>query len=451
MQETVQFPNPRGETLEATLRVPADLERPPVVVFVHGWGSDRSTGEAERLADGLERAGIAVLSLDLSGHGDSGGDPALSTLEDHQADLRSAMDWVRARGTLGSIGVFGEGSGAAVAIAVASDDARITALVLHAPTAHARRDLAARVDAPTLLLEDEVDSLFDRHRVLADSFHGEHRFIIIPLESKQIGVPTPLTILVERTARWFAGWLGAEVRATGGMKSVFEPAASPEAPPPYVDRADAGRRLAERLGPHAGVQTLVLALPRGGVAVAEPIAEVLGADLDVLVVRKIRVPFQPELGLGAVAEDGVVEWNEPLLKELGYGEEVRRRELERAHRQLADHVAIYRAAAPRCPIEDRTVILVDDGIGTGGTVRAAVAAIQRGKPKHLVVALPGGAPDVLERIAALSGVDELLAPERPKSFAAVGELYVSYGPTSTDTVCDALRRAHERRRTMMAG
>ncbi|MHC5022115.1 MAG: phosphoribosyltransferase [Planctomycetota bacterium] len=265
-----------------------------------------------------------------------------------------------------------------------------------------------------------------------------------------LGLPTPLAMLVERHLQWFRGWLGAQPRVRGGMKSAFIPEEPAEFKPAYLDRDGAGRELAKQLGDHIGVQTLVLALPRGGVEVALPIAAALGADFDVLVVRKIRAPFQPELGLGAVAEDGVVEWNEPLLRELGYGEPVRRRELELAHRQLADHVAIYRAAAPRAPLEDRTVILVDDGIATGGTVRAAIAAVKRGRPKKLIVALPGGDPEVLAGIAAIHGVDAVVAPEQPESFHAVSELYADYPPVPTEAVLTALREAHATRRAKLA-
>ncbi|MHC5022116.1 MAG: alpha/beta hydrolase [Planctomycetota bacterium] len=135
MAETVQFENGRGEELRGTLRVPEGADRPPLVVFVHGWGTDRNAGEARRVADELEGARVAALLFDLSGHGESGGDPSTVTLEDHQEDLKHALAWARARGEFGSIGVAAQGSGAAVAIAVAAEDRGIAALVLRSPTA----------------------------------------------------------------------------------------------------------------------------------------------------------------------------------------------------------------------------------------------------------------------------------------------------------------------------
>ena len=198
------------------------------------------------------------------------------------------------------------------------------------------------------------------------------------------------------------------------------------------------------------METLVLALPRGGMVVAEPIAEALRADLDVLVVRKIRAPHEPELGLGAVAEDNVVAWNEDVLRSLAVAPETRQHQLERARSELADQVATFRSAAARAPIEDRTVVLVDDGLATGGTLRAAVEAVRRERPRQIVVAVPGGPPAALDALAATPGVDRVVALLRPPVFRAVSQLYEEFPQIADETVCAALRRAHARRRTALA-
>jgi hypothetical protein len=118
---------------------------------------------------------------------------------------------------------------------------------------------------------------------------------------------------------------------------------------------------------------LVLALPRGGIEVAEPIAEALGADLDVFVSRKIRAPDQPELAIGAIAEGDVVLWNEPIVRSLGLDRDEQQRALEQARRDL-ERVATYRAVAPRAPLEGRTLVVADDGVATGATLKAALKA-----------------------------------------------------------------------------
>lgn len=450
MQQTVQFRNSRRLRLAADLLWPAAVDSPPVVVMVHGWRSGRASARNRMVADALLEAGIAVLLPDLTGHGDSEGNIAVATIEDHVDDVRHAIDWLQARGGFGRLGVAGSSSGAAVALRHVADDPRVTALVLRAPSPHARRADAARVQAPTLVIQGEADALSDRNRDLTGAFHCEHRLAIVPRASHLFDEPGAMEAVARHAAVWFRRWLAEAPVSVGAVAPLPPPAARDPEDPFFRDRADAGRRLADRLGEHRGMATLVLALPRGGIAVAEPIAEALEADLDVCVVRKIRAPHEPELGLGAVAEDNAVEWNEDVLRAVDVSPESRQFQLERARRELADQVATYRSAAPRAPIEDRTVILVDDGVATGGTLRAAVAAVRRERPRRLVVALPGGPPGALSAIAALPGVDALVAPVRPRSFRAVSQLYDEFPPVTQEAVCAALRHAHARRHAALA-
>jgi predicted phosphoribosyltransferase len=210
----------------------------------------------------------------------------------------------------------------------------------------------------------------------------------------------------------------------------------------FRDRSEAGSLLARKLEPRRAEHPLVLALPRGGVEVAEPIATALDADLDVFIVRKIRAPAEPELAIGAVAEAGIVLWNESLVR--GLDAQDRARPLERARRELEERLADYRSVAERVPIAGRTAIVVDDGVATGATLKAALAGIRAAQPARIVVALPGGPRDTLDEIAALPGVGELVVLAVPEPFWAVGQLYEHFGQVSNERVCEILRKFRSR-------
>lgn len=213
----------------------------------------------------------------------------------------------------------------------------------------------------------------------------------------------------------------------------------------FENREAAGGLLAAALSRYREGDTLVIGLPRGGVEVADAVACELGADLDVLVSRKLRCPRQPELAMGALSEGDVVSWNEDVVAELGIGPEERNRELERVREEIAVRLKAYRAVLPRAPIEGRTVILTDDGVATGATLRAATHSLLRVKPRHLVIALPGGPRDTLIEFANMPGVEEVVALVSPDLFYAVGQLYVSFGQVSDDRVVELLEAASKRR------
>jgi putative phosphoribosyl transferase len=213
----------------------------------------------------------------------------------------------------------------------------------------------------------------------------------------------------------------------------------------FTDREEAGRVLARSLHDYRGADTVVVGLPRGGMPVAEAVARELGADLDVLVSRKIGVPGQRELALGAVAEGGVVHWNEDVRGLLALSSDACRRELERTEAELEARVAACRAVLAPARLAGRTVIVTDDGVATGATLRAAVGAVRQAGPGRLVIALPGGSPDTLRELAGLEGVDEVVALVAPLSFYAVGQLYEDFSQVSDREVLEILRAAAERR------
>jgi putative phosphoribosyl transferase len=209
--------------------------------------------------------------------------------------------------------------------------------------------------------------------------------------------------------------------------------------PIFVDRTDAGRRLADRVAHLRGADVVVLGLPRGGVPVAFEVARRLVAPLDVILVRKLGVPFQPELAMGAVGEGGVLVLNEDVIALAG----VDRAELpaieQRARGELARRAQRFRGNRPRVPLRGRTALVVDDGIATGATARAACRVARAQGASRVVLAVPACSP---RTAAAMRGeVDELVVLETPVNFAAVGQAYADFRPTKDEEVVELLRRS----------
>jgi putative phosphoribosyl transferase len=214
---------------------------------------------------------------------------------------------------------------------------------------------------------------------------------------------------------------------------------------PFLDRYEAGKQLAERLRHLAGKpDTAVFALPRGGVPVGFEVARALEVPLDVFLVRKLGVPGHEELAMGAIASGGVRVLAEDIIGSLRISpediEEVTAREaleLERRERE-------YREGRPPVEVRGRTIILTDDGLATGSTMRAAVTALRKQQAGHIVVAAPVGAHEACRNLRAMA--DETVCLEAPETFMAVGDWYFDFRPTSDAEVRDLLARA-ERERT----
>ncbi len=211
--------------------------------------------------------------------------------------------------------------------------------------------------------------------------------------------------------------------------------------PEFADRREAGRRLGELLTRFAGAQTLVLALPRGGVPVAFEVAQALGAELDVLVVRKIGAPYHEELGIGAIVDgtppQAVID--EDLARAVGASAEYLETQKARQLAEIQRRKRAYRGERPEPKVAGRTVIVVDDGIATGGTMKAALRALRAHNPKRLIVAVPVAPPDTLAELE--SECDEVVCPERPPIFYAVGSHYGDFTQTEDWEVTSLLAQA----------
>lgn len=212
----------------------------------------------------------------------------------------------------------------------------------------------------------------------------------------------------------------------------------------FADRVEAGRRLAEVLSSYRGREVLVLGLPRGGVPVAAEVARSLGAPLDVLVVRKLGVPYQPELAFGAIGEapdggDVVRVHNTALLDRIRLSADdiaaVEAAEREELYRRLDR----YRGGRAGLKLAGRVVIIVDDGFATGATARAAALVARAGGAATVVLAAPIGAPDTVEALREVA--DDVVCVAVPWHFTAVGQGYRDFGQTSDDEVCALLAQA----------
>jgi predicted phosphoribosyltransferase len=205
----------------------------------------------------------------------------------------------------------------------------------------------------------------------------------------------------------------------------------------FANRQEAGRRLAEALDDLAGVpDVVVLGLPRGGVPVAHAVARALGAVLDVFVVRKVGAPSQRELALGAVASGGALVLNDEIVRQLGVD---RARldaivDLERA--VVAKRDVLYRGDRPPLDVDGRTLIVVDDGLATGATMRAALSALRARNPATLISAAPVAPTDVFDTLSAVA--DRVVVVETPEHFYAVGSWYRDFRQVSDDEVRELL-------------
>ena len=208
----------------------------------------------------------------------------------------------------------------------------------------------------------------------------------------------------------------------------------------FLDRRDAGRVLASRVMKYAGRDdVIVLALPRGGVPVAYEVASALGAPMDVFLVRKLGTPGHRELAMGAIASGGVRVLNEEVVHWYGISESAIERISREEQEELERRERAYRDDRPVPDFTDKIVILIDDGLATGSTMRAAAQAVRARRPARVVIAVPVGAPQTCAELAAVA--DEVICVRMPEPFSAVGQWYLNFSQTDDDEVRDLLQKS----------
>lgn len=206
----------------------------------------------------------------------------------------------------------------------------------------------------------------------------------------------------------------------------------------FRDRREAGRLLAEKLSfLKSKEDLLVLAIPRGGVVVGSEVAKALGAPLDVYITRKIGAPYNPELAIGAIASDGTLVLDRSLSSRLGVSEEYIKAQSAREQEEIERRMRRYRRDQPSPDLEGKRVILVDDGIATGATIEATIDALHRTGVEELILAVPVGPKDTIERLK--KKVDQLICLHAPQIFWAVGSFYMTFDQTSDEEVVALLK------------
>ena len=207
----------------------------------------------------------------------------------------------------------------------------------------------------------------------------------------------------------------------------------------FRDRLDAGRKLAELLTDFKGERCAVIAIPRGGVAIGYVVASELDAPLEVTVPRKIGAPGDPELAVGAVAEDGTIYVEESVAKTLGVRDEWIRMEAERELEEVKRRIAVYREGRPLPDLREYVVIIVDDGIATGATMIATARFLRKMGPRKVVIAVPVAPPEILPKLS--SEADDVRCVATPSPFFAIGQFYRDFSQLSDSEVLEYLSKS----------
>jgi predicted phosphoribosyltransferase/dienelactone hydrolase len=404
-----------------------------LVIFAHGSGSARKSPRNNQVAAGLREDGLATLLLDLLSPEEEQNRSNVFDIHLLASRLAEAADWSVMNPELAHlrIGYFGASTGAAAALVAAAEHQNIGAVVSRG----GRPDLAGAalddVRAPSLLIVGGADTpVVPLNRAAFARLTCEKELVVVPGATHLFEEPGALEQVTQHAKGWFSRFLPAQSLEAGDHLLL-------------ADRRDGGRRLVPALLRFKHENPIVLALPRGGVPVGYEVAQALRAPLDVVLVRKIGAPGHEELGLGAVV-DGVgaqTVMNDDIVRAIAPEPAYIERETSRQLAEIERRRRIYRAGAPPVDVTGRTAIVVDDGIATGGTVRAVLKALKRAKPRRLVLAVPVAPRDTLVRLR--SEADEVICLVSPEPFLAVGHHYEDFDATSDQEVVDLLRRSKQ--------
>ena len=422
-QRSVVIPAPGGVRLDGELTAPR--AGGGIVVFAHGSGSGRHSPRNQFVARALQERGLGTLLMDLLTSSEEVEDLRTAQLrfdiELLAARVISAIDWVASAcpDDATAIGCFGASTGAAAALVAAAQRPQTVRAVV---SRGGRPDLAGRalgdVRAPTLLIVGGDDRpVIDMNEDAMRALRTKRALEIVPGATHLFAEPGALERVAELAGSWFLRHLGPRLTAT----------------PLFADRRDAGRRLAVHLAGYGGRDDVqVLGLPRGGVPVAYEVARALQAPLDVFVVRKLGAPGHEELAMGAIASGGARVLNGSVIRAYRISDEDVQRVADREAVELARREQAYRGKRGPLSVEGRTVIVVDDGLATGASMRAAIGALRERRAERVVAAVPVSSVATCAELADL--VDEMVCAHTPEPFLAVGAWYEDFSATSDDEV-----------------
>jgi putative phosphoribosyl transferase len=415
--------------LAGLLTVPDDAHG--LIIFAHGSGSSRHSPRNAHAARSFEQLGFATLLFDLLTDEEARDRRNVFDIPLLAGRVGLAVDWARTQPHLNAlpIGLFGASTGGGAALAAAAASPYVKAVVSRGGRPDLAGEALPHVTAPTLLVVGGND-----HDVLALNEEAsrrmtcERRLIVIPGAGHLFEEPGTLDHVLAVTGAWFLKHLSP--RETVHL--------------PFTNREQAGFLLARVLARRELTNPVVYALPRGGVPVAKPIAAALGAPLDLLMVRKIGVPSQPELAAASIVdgEQPDIVTNEGVMRATGMDErqigqlaKAELKEIERRRRFYLPDREPVRA-------EGRSAILVDDGIATGASMRAAILAVRRRKPAEIIIAVPVAGRDTLKALGAL--VDDAIVLAAPDRFDSVGRYYLDFHQLSDDEVIALLASSKSR-------
>jgi predicted phosphoribosyltransferase/dienelactone hydrolase len=389
-------------------------------------------GPNDAVADALRTRGLATLRIELE------------LCEDERYDIEllatrlvAVTEWIAEHSNVAHLplGYFGAGVGAAAALVAASrkpDHVRAVAI------ADGRADLAGSalpvVRAPTLLVAPgDHEISVEIVRTAIDEMTTTTQLAIIPGAGPHFETPGALDEVVQLAAEWFVDHFARVLQPASRRGSWGRQ---------FRDRRSAGQRLGHALARYAHDDTLVFGLPTGGVVVADEIAKALDAPLDIWLVRKIGMPIQPELGMGALAEGAALVLDPTVVKWSGASPDELRTIVHRKADEIRRRAQLYRGEAPLVDCAGKTIILVDDGIATGKTLRAAIRGARKRGAARVIVAAPVAAA---EAVAILNAeADELVCLATPRHLNAIGAWYQDFRQIGEQDVVEILAAARDR-------
>ncbi len=429
--------------LEGILALPEDALG--IVLFAHGSGSSRFSPRNTYVAEALQEAGIGTLLFDLLTEYEAQDRENVFDVDFLAHRLADAARYLRHREDTRryELGYFGASTGAAAALIAAAHDPSIRAIVSRGGRPDLAMHCLEKVSAPTLLIVGGDDTqVIELNRRAYEHLRCEKELTIVPGATHLFEEPGTLEQVVTSAKQWFRRHLkrGEDEDDVPWFESGTV----------FADRAEAGRELAERLLKYRTANPVVLALPRGGVPVAYEVAKALGAPLDVVVVRKLGAPSQAELGVGAVVDGDHPEgiFNEDIIAELGISKEYLEHEINEQLKEVRRRETLYRGDRPRVELKGRTAIVVDDGIATGGSIRAALRGVRRKGPARVVLAVPVAPSATIQ--ALRREADDVVCLSSPASFYAIGQFYRDFHQLGDDEVIRLLESARAGYRAIAA-